>query len=65
MKVKTLYDLTVRQVSAEKMVKGHTADSDYSLVAAKEELRKANEELRVFKYKAHQSVSQNGRSIRR
>lgn len=65
MKVKTLKSLIEEVEEAEGMVDTWHEGSDYSLMEAKTRLRKAKEELRIFKYKAHQCLTPNGRLLRR
>ena len=65
MKVKTLKALNDNVIEAEGMVDTWHEGSDYTLAEAKEKLRAAKEELRIFIYKSKQSLSQNGKALRR
>lgn len=49
----------------EMLIRSHTADCWYTLEDAKEGLRKTKEAKRVFIYRAHQSITPSGKTIRR
>lgn len=54
------------EIATQKMlIRHHKPDAWYTMDEAKEGLRACEEAKRVFIYRAHQSISKNGKVIRR
>lgn len=61
----TLADLNSNLAIAQATLDGTDKTDLQAVIVAKEQVRKAREDLRIFSYKAHQALTPSGKVIRR